>query len=171
MKVTINAKDLSDEGLVIVKSSDSDFNNLSLDFLKTHSIDEFDKVKPLSIFVKNTSSKTVVAHAIVWECFNSIGEKRPHIIRYIESPALTDGMLGPRTDELSDQTIYPKSYKLLSLLPISETNEGGGDGESYRKINDNSPTKKIPESDYQNRNELIRNQIFANCSELFPLGH
>lgn len=167
MKITINAKDLPEDGLVIVKPSDLEFNNLSSSLLKTHPIDEFDKIKPLSIFIKNDSSKTVVAHAIIWECINSSGERRPHTIRYIESLALTDGVLGPRSDELSNQTIYPHSYQLLTLLPVSETSGGGGGGgESIRKGSDNVSSKEISEDDSQNKNELIRNQILARCSEV-----
>lgn len=168
MKITINAKDLSEEGLVIVRPSDFEFENLLSDFLKIHPIDGFEKIKPLSIFIKNNTSKIVVAHAIVWECINSTGEKRPHTIRYIEALALTDGVIGSRTEDLSNQTIYPNSYQLLTLLPISGANGGGSGsgGESIRKRNADLSSEEVSKDKSQNRNELIRNQILARCSEV-----
>ncbi len=51
MNITINAKDLPEEGLIIIKPSDPEFDKLSLNFLKTHSINKFDEIKPLSIFI------------------------------------------------------------------------------------------------------------------------
>jgi hypothetical protein len=154
MSVIINTKDLPEYGLIIVKSSEPEFDLLSATLKEKHYIDSFMKIKPFSVFIKNSTSKTVVGHSIVWECVNSKGEKRPHVTRYFESSALTDGVLGPQTNEFSNQTIYPGSYKMLSIVTFAGGSGSGG----------SSKTDSIKST--EGNNSTLLDEILVNCQEV-----
>src|SRR5436305_10297284 len=68
MSVRMSAKDLPEYGLTIVTPSDPDFEALAAEQLKDVPDDIAANIKPLSFFLKNTSGRTVVAHAVIWDC-------------------------------------------------------------------------------------------------------
>lgn len=128
MPIRINAKDLPEYGLVIVKPSDPAFDSMAADYLGGMSSDEIERLKPFSVFIKNNENKIVVAYAIIWEATEANGKKTAYKKYISNSSALTDKEdffeALPRTN-LND-IIRPGEVLLVSLLP--EKNTGGGTG-------------------------------------------
>jgi hypothetical protein len=130
MSMRINAKDLPEYGLVIVKPSDPDFDGIAAQYLKGISSDEIERLKPFSVFIKNNENKILVSYAVIWEGTEASGKKTVYK-KYISNPlALTDKEdffeALPRTN-LND-IIRPGEALLVSLLPVYPNNNSGGAG-------------------------------------------
>lgn len=65
MSVSFNVKDL--EELRIIGPHDPSFDGLLSTYFKESSREGFEDLKPFSVFVKNTSSRSVVAYVLRWE--------------------------------------------------------------------------------------------------------
>ena len=127
MTARINAKDLQEYGLAIITASDPEFDNSAAPSLTGMSDEEIASIKPLSILIKNTSSKIVVGYTIVWECVDSVGQKNTFKFSRADSEAITDTeeYLKALPGTNLDKTIRPGAARLFSLLP-SATRKGGG---------------------------------------------
>lgn len=128
MIIKYSSQDLPEHGLIIVKPSDPEFNDLAAALLSGQKIPEFEKIKPFAVFLKNNSTKTVVGHSVVWQLTNSTGKKTGGALSYINSPALTDGVLNIETDENLNESIPAGGYNLLTYAPINSGSAGGGGG-------------------------------------------
>src|ERR671928_1294758 len=73
MHVRMSAKDLPEYGVTIVRPSDPDFDVLAAEQLKDVPAELIDRIKPLSVLIRNDNKRTVVAHAIIWDCVDSDG--------------------------------------------------------------------------------------------------
>jgi uncharacterized protein (UPF0335 family) len=128
MELKINAKDLSEHGLIIIRPSDPSFDSLAADFFKDFSSEEVENLKPFSILIKNETDRTVVSQTVIWELTKTDGKKISLTKMSANSEALTDGQ--DYFDALArtnmDDTIRPNSIQLFSLLPLSRSGGGGG---------------------------------------------
>lgn len=135
MQIRINAKDLPEHGLVIIKPSDPDFDSLTADYLRGMPSDEIESIRPLSVFIKNSGDKTVVAYAVVWEGIEANGKKDSYKKFVANAEALTDReeyfAALARTTNLDD-TISPSTARLISLLSVPSNNSIGGSGSSLQ---------------------------------------
>jgi hypothetical protein len=129
MQSRMNTKDLPEHGLVIIKSSDPDFDSMTAVWLQGVTSDEIETLKPLSFFIKNTGSRTVVAHAIVSECIQADGQRKSYRMTHANSEALTDPeeYFSALSRTNLDKTIKPGAARLFSLIPLPSTfmNAGG----------------------------------------------
>jgi hypothetical protein len=130
MRARINAKDLQEYGLTVIKPSDPDFDRLASESLGGVPSDEIESLKPLSVFIKNTGNKIVVSYAIVWEGVEAGGKRKAFKMFSANSEALTDPQeffdALPRTN--LDATIRPGRTRLISLLPLPLSVRSGGAG-------------------------------------------
>lgn len=165
MLIRYSSQDLPEQGLIIVKPSDPEFNDLAATLLTEQEIPDFEKIKPFSIFLKNNSTKAVVGHSIVWQFKDSTGKKTDRTINYLNSPALTDGYLDVATDEELNESIPAGGYKFLTLIPnvYSEGEREGGAGGGGSTVVDKNDVL-IEESDLtikQKRNKKI-DSLYSN---------
>jgi hypothetical protein len=152
MEVKVNAKDLPNHGLTIIKPSDSGFDNMAAALLAGRSQDEIESLKPFSVIVKNTGNRTVVAYTVIWECTEPDGRKAAYRIAHANSEALIDTeeylKALARTPSMDD-TIKPNTARLLSILPVGR---GGGFG-SQGEQNQMEQSQDLPNI---NRAEMIQ---------------
>lgn len=132
MGVRMSAKDLSDYGLTIIRPSDPDFDALAAEHLKDVPVEAVDNIKPLTFFIRNASRRTVVAHAIIWDCVDANGKPQRIKELHANSEALTDAeeyfAALPRTN--LDKTIRPGGARLFSLLALPRSAGRDGPGVS-----------------------------------------
>ncbi len=134
MQIRYSSKDLPEHGLNVIKPSDAEFDDLAAILLAEQNIPDFEKIKPFSIFLKNNNSKAVVAHSIVWRFIDSEGNITERKVSYVNSPALTDGILDMETDKEYSESISAGDYKFLTLAPkLYSQGGGGGSVESVNK--------------------------------------
>lgn len=128
MEVKVNAKDLPEHGLIIIRPSDPSFDSLAADLFKDVPNEEVESLKPFSVLIKNETDRTVVSQTIIWELTQTDGKKISLTKASINSEALTEGKdyfeAVARTN--LDNTIRPNSIQLFSLLPLSRSGGGGG---------------------------------------------
>jgi hypothetical protein len=128
MKIRIHAKDLPEDGLVIIKPTDSEFNGMATALLGEDSRDELEVIKPLSVIIKNMGHRTVASHQIVWEAFRPDGSKNTFKLSYTNAEFFTDGV--DAVEALArtnfDKTIKPGEARLISLIPLTNGPGGGG---------------------------------------------
>lgn len=127
MVINIHAKDLPENGLHIIRPSDPDFDIILTSLPGNIAQDELEALKPLSVAIQNMADRTVVAHAITWECIGTDGKKASFQQVYANSEPLTDGeeALEALSRTNLDRTIKPGAALLISLLPLPT---GGGYG-------------------------------------------
>lgn len=122
MDIQFNTKDMPEQGLRIILPTDSSFDtDLASSNLPNTSPD---LLKPLSIFVQNTGSRSIVAYMLRWELTYSDG-KTIHIDRDFSSPAFLMEEWG--NNKLADHqgnNINPNSMKFFSLVPPEKTDQG-----------------------------------------------
>lgn len=133
MQVRYSAKDLPEHGIIIILPTDAEFDVLAGTLLAKQNDPDFEKIKPFSIFLKNSSSKAVVAHSIVWKFVDATGKIADFKINYVDSPALTDGILNVESDEQTNETIPAGGYRFLTLAPKLNSQGGGGSELSHEK--------------------------------------
>lgn len=133
MYLKVNAKDLPEHGLIIIRPSDPSFDSIAAELLKGKPSDEVESLKPFSALIKNEGDRTVVAYTLVWELTGVDGKKTTYRKVSANSEALTEGQdffdALARTD--INPTIKPNSTRLFSLFqPLSG---GGGGGSSLSR--------------------------------------
>jgi hypothetical protein len=123
MRVRMSAKDLPEYGLTIITPSDPDFDVPATEFLKDLPADVLDSIRPLTFLIRNKSARTVVAHAIIWDCVDVDGKTQRFKDLHANSEALTDAeeyfAALPRTN--LDKTIRPGAARLFSLLALPQS--------------------------------------------------
>lgn len=130
MGIKIHAKDLPQYGLIIVKGTDPDFDRVVRTLYKNATMEELENIRTLAVAVTNTGTKSVVAHAIIWDCTEASGKKQMYRINYANSEFFTEGddyeksVAGTNLDE----TIKPGRTQLVSLVPLRREGPGGGGG-------------------------------------------
>ena len=124
MSVKIHSKDLSRHGLTIIRPSDPSFDSEveAEASLKDKKKDLTEDLKPFSVLIKNSGTKTVIAYTIRWEMTSSTGETTYYDKSYAVLEALTGGQ---KTLELlaktnTDRTIKPNKRILLPLLSLND---------------------------------------------------
>jgi len=133
MGVKVHAKDLPQYGLIIVKGTDPDFERVVSALYRNATTEELDAIKALAVGIKNTGSKIVVAHTIIWDCTDATGKKKMYRIRYANSEFFTDRDDYEKTVSgmALDETIKPDSTRLVSFIPLRHGGaapSGGGGG-------------------------------------------
>ena len=145
MQINYIARDLPQSWLIIVKPYDPEFEVLARQFLTQHPDPDFDKIRPFSIFLKNNNSRAVVAHSVVWQFIDQTGKSINSTHNYINSPALTDGILLPaQPNELTNEVIPANGFVLLSIAPKLVI-DGGGGGRAV----DKNEIKNTPRTGYR----------------------
>jgi hypothetical protein len=90
VNVKFNIKDVPEHGLLIISPSDPSFDNMMAVYLRSKPGVPLNDLKPFSIFIKNTSNRTVVGYTLKWECIKADGTVIPQIAEYATTWALTD---------------------------------------------------------------------------------
>jgi hypothetical protein len=162
MVVKIHAKDLPQHGLIIVKGSDSDFDAIAKKLLKNVTVEELENIRVVAVAVRNTGTKRVVAHTIIWECAEADGKKRAYRISYANSEFFTDGgdFSNGVNDTNLDETIEPGGERLVSLAPLPHEGPGGGGGGSREtqvatEAKQNDVSKYAPQGISELRSRLL----------------
>lgn len=120
-----NVKDLPERGLTIISPSDPSYNNMLSDFLKGRSNPVIEAFQPFSIFIKNTTNKTMVGCMLKWELMQPDGrvitDKRDYIALWsLMGTAISgqnDGVIRPNTAYL-----FTPSY--LAVNQVANSNSG-----------------------------------------------
>ena len=155
MKINFGAFDLPQEGVIIVKPSDPEFDSLANNFLAKHNIPNFESLRPVSIFLKNNSSKAIVGHSISWRFISNSGKEFTFNSNYCDSPALTDGVLTSQSDEVNNETVFPGESRFITMTPIlTEENGGGGGANEVNETDQNSKPADLLEYKQRKIKEL-----------------
>ena len=72
MQIRFNTRDLSEHGIHIVTPVDQSFDELASKHFKNRSPES---LKPLSVFVKNSGSRLILAYALTWELQDKDGKR------------------------------------------------------------------------------------------------
>lgn len=171
MQVRYSAKNLPEHGITIVLPTNPEFDVLAKNLLAKQDDPDFEKIRPFSIFLKNNSSKVVVAHSIVWKFVETTGKIVDFKINYVDSPALTDGILNIESDEQASESIPVGSYKFLTLAP--KLNPQGGGGGNSDLTNDNNVLDTIEKSSTEEKRrkaiESLYSKVLKNANEVLIL--
>lgn len=138
----LNVKDLADQGLVVVASSDPSYDAMVHAFLKGKSDPIVDSLGPYSVFIKNTSTRTVVACILNWEMLQSNGQIRRLRSEYINLPAL----MGNSLDEVKEGfKIRPNSpwFFIPTYLQVDQDEDGSKRAGSVESDSTNKELEKV----------------------------
>lgn len=156
MNVRMHAKDLPEHGLVIIKPTDPDFDTTASGLLEGMSVTDIEEVKPLSVIIRNTGNKTVVAHSIVWEGVEANGKKNSYKILYANAEALTEESMQNSADNAASEIIRPGTARLFTLLPNYYQSSNGGSGRSPREDYQAAQSRSDSENDrLQSRRSFV----------------
>jgi hypothetical protein len=161
--IRIHAKDLPEHGLIIVKPSDPEFDVIAFASIKNLTTDELEALRPFSIAIKNTGTKTLVAHTIIWEGVNLEGRHKSYVLSYANSEVFTDRIeFWSSIDQTNlDKTINAGSSRLLSLVPARRQSGPSGGGGGSR----GGPIKDDEDMDLRQRRGQLSTQ-FMRYSDL-----
>lgn len=170
MRVRMSAKDLPEYGVTIVTPSDPDFDVLAAEHFKDLPADAADSIKPLSMLIRNKGKRTIVAHAIIWDCVDADGKSQRVKKIYANSEALTEAedYSGTLLRPGLGKTINPGATRLFSLvtLPMSTRRDGpgggGGGGISYKRAGQSEGD----ESDSTENLMQASSKLLSKCVEL-----
>jgi len=162
MGIMVHAKDLSQYGLTLVRSSDPDFDTIARASIKDLTKDELEFLRPLSIGLRNNGSKAVVAHTVIWAGTTADGATKLYNLIYANSEFFTDRAEFVRTVSGNlNLTIEPGKSLLLTLVTLRREGPAGGGGGSR----DNQETssagqtaeyESLPTSTNALRSEIMR---------------
>jgi len=160
MGIRIHAKDLTEYGLTIVRPSDPEFETVARASIKDLSKEELELLRPLSVGIKNNTSKAVVAHSVVWAGTTHEGATKLYNVTYANSEFFTDRDEFVRTVTGNlNMTIEPGKALLLTLVTLRRGGPGGGGGGS-RDSQDTISNEQTSE------NESLSSSLTALRSEI-----
>lgn len=118
-----NVKDMPENGLSIVAPSNPEYNDLIESRLKGRNA-VAEALRPFSIFIKNSSSKVVVAFSLKWELMNSDGKVLTQTRNYITLWKL----MGESGSDSGGHIIKPGevAFAVPSHLEVSQDAGDGG---------------------------------------------
>ena len=119
--IKLDLHDLPEAGLTLISSADQSFDQMLNDVPLLPGLEAFrERLKPYSVFVRNSGAQTVVGYRIVWKVTNAKGRDVPSIHDSLAAPLLMEMWNqppGPGGD-LRRSGIQPGSSQLVSLLPV-----------------------------------------------------
>lgn len=120
VSVQFNTKDLPEQGVLIITPADSNFENIAADHFKSNAPEN---LKPLSVFIKNSGSKLVLAYALSWEFNDKNGQViSTKAVGYSE-PGVLMGNKIPK-DLKHTTAIEPNGVRCFSRDSKIDVNEG-----------------------------------------------
>jgi hypothetical protein len=132
----IHKNELPEYGLLIVGSADDTYENDVKELLqeKNAAYQEVARtLKPFSVFIKNTSSRDILAYKLNWELKMSDGR----IVNYPRTYFAPDYLMGvPRSDlyDSAMQTIKKNNKRFFTMIPTPFETDGGSRGAAAVKI-------------------------------------
>ena len=115
-------RDLADDGFSIVAPSDSSFES-ELQHLNFDKKPEMSTLKPFSVILRNSSSRSVVAFAIKWVVSDASGKVLTRSFNYIEPSGLLDGGREKTKRALVEHQIRPGGTRLLTTNGMDRTED------------------------------------------------
>jgi hypothetical protein len=119
--VKLDLHDVPEAGLTLISSADQSFDQMLNDVPLLPGLEAFrERLKPYSVFVRNSGAQTVVGYRIVWKVTNAKGRDVPSIHDSLAAPLLMEMWNQPpgRGGDLRRSGIQPGSSQLVSLLPV-----------------------------------------------------
>jgi hypothetical protein len=148
MSIRMHAKDLPEDGLIIIKPSDPMFEARLAEYMKGQANSTVDLFKPFSVFLENRSRKAIVAYLVQW-CFTKGGGTNDCYRKAYASPrALMEGEDLPADVDARTGKVKPGSRSFLSLI----SPEGGG---GLRVSASRDEVEKFKQGLEPNREELV----------------
>ena len=138
MQIRVHSRDLPRYGLIIVKPSAPEFATIAKRSISNLTGEELELLRPLSVCVINNSSKTVVAHTVIWTGTTIEGATKSYNLTYANSEFFTDRAEFSRTITGNlDKTIPPGKSLLLTLATFRQREglRAGGRSPRYRRQN------------------------------------
>ena len=135
MRVQFNKRDLPKQRVRIITSSDPEFDAARAGYFNDESSSE---QSPLSIFILNEGTKTVIGYALVWQTVLKNGQIRTSVTRYSE-PGVLMGIPKPADQRFKHQrAIEPNSVRLIALTEVSpgHSNSAIGIGSTHDELTD-----------------------------------
>ena len=115
-------RDLADDGFLIVGPNDSSFES-ELRHLNFDKKPEMSTLKPFSVILRNSSSRSVVAFAIKWVVSDASGKVLTRSFNYIEPSGLLDGGREKTKRALVEHQIRPGGTRLLTTNGMDRTED------------------------------------------------
>ncbi|PYS88077.1 MAG: hypothetical protein DMF64_21400 [Acidobacteria bacterium] len=125
-EMRFNKKDLPEHGIFIITEADPNFEALISAYSRRHPQTPINDLKLFSIFIENSTDRTVVGYRLRWACKKTDGTIIDKVVTETTLWALTN-ILGPNTESAlkhADRVIGPKSYRFISLAAPSESMTG-----------------------------------------------
>ncbi len=149
MDIRVHARDLPEEGLVIIKPSDRPFEAKLARHLQGENRLAVDLFRPYSVVIENRTNQTVVAYLVQW-CFTKAdGTNQCYRKAYSSPGALMDGQSAPEPDEARTGKIRPNSDLLLSIISL----DGGG---PLRVPTNRNEAEQVGKGAVLDKNERLR---------------
>jgi hypothetical protein len=125
--VQVNVKDLSEQGLIIIDSSNPGYDEMVEALLPGVSKETLESVSSYSFLVKNVSNKTLVAYSLKWEMVGFDGKTSTHLNNFIGTKVLLGGSASniPQVIEPNMMRFFSPASSLESKQD-PENKRGGG---------------------------------------------
>jgi len=141
--IQINIKDIPEHGLSIIGPADPSFNKIVMSLTQGKQNAVIGALRPYSVFIKNTGSKTVVAYTLKWEILKADGTAKVQTRDYITlwklmgitssdkdgymlepnsaifvSPANIEPLKASKTRDLNEDSLTPDMTAYLDKLSM-----------------------------------------------------
>jgi len=129
MNIEIRIKDLPQHGLSLISVTDPSFEmQLSAALPKNIPDNSLDAFKYLSVFLKNSAQRPLVAYQLKWEMVSTNGRVSSYYRTFADPLLLMENSNSNEQSakRASGQTILPNSMRILSVVPISSESGLGG---------------------------------------------
>jgi hypothetical protein len=162
MEPRFNKRDFPKSGVQLITSADRNFDETASAYFKSPYGKSAEALKPFSVFIKNSSNRTIVAYILVWRLVKTNGEVLTNSNSYSE-PGVLMGKRMPTDPRFKHtQAIEPNAARCFSWSGgIDEEGQGriGGAPQSQLKDGQRSPETQA----------AIRSQLTAELSEASAL--
>lgn len=133
--VRFNVKDFPEHGIYLIGPSSPSFAQMAAQLIKgnEYSVTDF---PPYSVFLRNTSSHSVVGYRLTWECVDKKGDAAHNDVSNIISYLFLHGDQSERNKTMAGEAgvIGPNSTWFISLDHPARRVEGIGEGQIDESI-------------------------------------
>ena len=116
MRVKMHIKDLPHHGLKLIDPSDPSFDERIRRELKDKSDEVIEAIRPYSVFLENTTGRTVVAYVVQWRFTRTDGTNQYYRKAFMNPEALMLGETPTAAAKYQSGRIEANSSQFLSLL-------------------------------------------------------
>jgi hypothetical protein len=136
--IKLDLHDVPEAGLTLISTADQSFDQLLNDVVLLPGLEAFrERLKPYSVFVRNSATQTVIGYRIVWKVTNAAGREVHSTYQSLDGPSLMEFWNQPTVPGGTRRSgIQPGSSQIVSLLPlphvtpVGATFAGGSTGSS-----------------------------------------